>query len=131
LRQCSALLFRLCDPWFCLEKVHLSSQSWFTFSKSLLDEERVVSEAVVSELATYLKGTGVYGKEGSTLPSKAPSLRFASLVCLCSDGDRGSEDDDASVGKLTYLSKNAAGTYMGGKAHQVSNERYQGRVSRF
>ena len=114
LRQCATIqILRLCDPRLGLEQKYVSPAKWHTLSESFLDEERSVREAVIAELAAYLTGVGVYGSEKSNLQSKAPSLRFVALVCLCSDGDHGLEHDPANgnaanVGKCTSSAKMAA-----------------------
>ena len=114
LRQCASIhILRLCDPRLGLDKKCLTPAMWHILSESFLDDERVVREAVMVELMSYLRGMGVYGTELSKFQSKAPPLRFLALICLCSDGDHGSEHDGANgnaanVHKVTSAVKNAA-----------------------
>lgn len=114
LRQCVAVhLFRLCDARLGLEKTHLTTGMWHTLSEALLDEERVVREAVMEELSLMLSGSGIYGFEGSRLQPQPPALRFSALVVLCTDGDHGADHagangNAANVGKLATRTKSAA-----------------------
>jgi hypothetical protein len=112
LRQCAAVsLLRLCDARLGLEKDMLSQSMWHTLSNAFLDEEFVVREAAMDELSDFFKGAGIYGAEKSRLPPKAPSLRFLSLITLCSDGDREQDvanGSAANVGKVVATTKNAA-----------------------
>jgi hypothetical protein len=114
LRRCACVhILRLCDPRLGLEKKYLTPTMWHTLSESLLDDERAVRETIMEELASYLQGIGMYGKEQTALPSQAPPLRFVALVTLCSDGDHGAEHggangNAANVGKFTVVAKTAA-----------------------
>jgi hypothetical protein len=111
LRHCAAVhLLRLCDSRLGLEKEFLTPGMWHTLSEAFLDEERVVREVVMEELALMLSGSGIYGVEGSRLPPQSPALRFVSLVVLCTDGDHGADHDGANgnaanVGKLAIQTK--------------------------
>jgi hypothetical protein len=111
LRHCAAVhLLRLCDSRLDLEKKYLTAGMWHTLSEAFLDEERVVREVAMEELTLMLSGSGIYGVEGSRLPAQTPSLRFVSLVILCTDGDHGADHDGANgnaanVGKLSTQTK--------------------------
>jgi hypothetical protein len=83
LRQWSAVsLMRMCDSRLKLEKPLLQSYMWHSIGNVILDEERVVREAVMGELAEYLEGKGHYGLERTKLPMHTPNLRFLALVVL-------------------------------------------------
>lgn len=105
LRQCAATqLLRLCDSRLRLELKHLSVSMWHTLGDAFLDEERVVRVAVMEEFMDLLRGTGVYGMEGSRRPKQPPPLRLIAFMALCSDGDHG-QDNDASNGNAANVGK--------------------------
>jgi hypothetical protein len=88
LRLCAATsLIRLCDARLGLEKEMLSPPMWHTLGKAFTDEEAIVRDTVISELAKLYGGSGCYGMETSRLPPKAPSLRILSYAVLCDDKD--------------------------------------------
>jgi hypothetical protein len=105
LRQCAAVsLLRLCDTRLSLEQEMLSKSMWQTLAMTLLDEENAVRVGVMEELSSLFKGTDAYGMY-MTLPPKAPSLRFLSLITLCCDGDR---DHDVSSSHSVNLAQAAS-----------------------
>jgi hypothetical protein len=105
LRQCAAVsLLRLCDTRLGLEQEMLTKSMWHTLAMALLDEEKAVRVAVMEELSSFYKGTDAYGMY-MTLPPKAPSLRFLSLVTMCCDGDR---DHDASSSHSVSIARAAS-----------------------
>jgi len=100
LRQCAAVnLLRLCDARLKLEKTYLSPGMWQVLSGSFLDEETCVRESVMDELRQMLVGQGKY--------QHAPSLRFVSLVSLCTDGDHGAGHSVAN-GNAAHIGKRSA-----------------------
>lgn len=116
LRQCAGIsLLALCDARLGLEKKYLTTSMWHTLGNVFLDEEYVVRERIIMELCHFLTGTEYYATGNSyMIEPKAPSLRFLSLVSLCSDSEQGSIDNSvanggaANVGKATGSIKQAA-----------------------
>lgn len=105
LRKCAGVqLLRLCEGRLGIER-NLTPTQWHVLSQVFLDEELSVRSAMMSELAVFLRGEGVYGKS-------APPLRFVALLVLCVDDhfDRGSSNGNAAnVGsKAISTIKNAA-----------------------
>jgi hypothetical protein len=106
LRKCAGIqLLRLCEGRMGVER-NLTPAQWHVLSQVFLDEELSVRSAVISELAAFLRGEGVYGKS-------APPLRFVALLVLCVDDhfDRGSGNGNAAnVGSKAIVTIKHAAT---------------------
>lgn len=105
-------LLRLCEGRLhieknvAIEKKFLTPKMWQVLSESLLDEERVVREALLEELESFLQGTGLYGTDEWNVPAASPPLRFLALITLCADSDHGSSHENghaANVGRASSI----------------------------
>jgi len=113
LRQSAAVnIFRLCDTRLGLDQKYLTIERWHYLASSLLDDERVVRNAVIEELGFMLTGSGKFSTILGMQPM-APRLRFVAMSVFCIDGSQGSNSranaNAANIGKsINSQKKNIA-----------------------
>lgn len=103
-------LVRLCDPRLGFERdLDLVTNSmWHTLGDVIVDEERVVRDAIVKEMSQLFTGRGLYGLDKTQHKAKPPSLRLLALLALCSDRDHETNSILTNTGKSASSFQKAA-----------------------